>query len=168
MWWYNIIGDNEGSISYLLRLYPINAGSILITANLVATKRENYEPILIVKRTEWRKFIDCFGLSIDSDPSKVNRKKVHFFHIGSLPIASSVKLHISSQIMDKKVNLEPPKLRLCQLTQNIAAKISPHLYFALRDLGVIFDKYFLSRSTILAGEDCAGTVYSCYVTQNKK
>ena len=45
MWWYNILGDNEGSISHLLQLDHITAGSILLTANLVALKRENYEPI---------------------------------------------------------------------------------------------------------------------------
>ena len=49
MWWYNILGDNEGSISHILRLDPITAGSILLTANLVALKRGNSEPILIVK-----------------------------------------------------------------------------------------------------------------------
>ena len=52
MWWYNILGYNEGRISYILRPDPINSGSILLTANLVAPKRENPEPILIVKRTE--------------------------------------------------------------------------------------------------------------------
>ena len=66
MWWYNILGDNEGSISYLLRLDPITAGSILPTVKLVSLKRENSDPILTSKRTEWRKFIDYFGQSIDT------------------------------------------------------------------------------------------------------
>ena len=39
----------------------------------------------------------------------------------------------------------------------ISSKIAPHISYALRDLGVIFDKYILSRSTILAGVDRAGT-----------
>ena len=78
MCWYNILGDNKGSISHILRLDTINAGSILLTANLVALKKENYEPILIVKRTEWRKFIDYFCLSIEADPSKVGKKNKHF------------------------------------------------------------------------------------------
>ena len=85
MWWYNIIGDNEGSISHPLRLDSISAGSILLTDNLVALKRENSEPILTVKRTEWRKFVDCFGLSIEAGPSKVVKNNVHFFRIGSIP-----------------------------------------------------------------------------------
>ena len=55
MWWYNILGDNKVRISNILRLDTITAGSSLLTAKLVALKRENYEPILIVKRTEWRK-----------------------------------------------------------------------------------------------------------------
>ena len=53
MWWYNILGDNEGSISHLLRIYPITEGSISLSAALVALKRGNPEPILIVKITEW-------------------------------------------------------------------------------------------------------------------
>ena len=52
MWWYNILGDNEGRISHILRLDTISAGSILLTANLVAQKRENSKPILIAKREE--------------------------------------------------------------------------------------------------------------------
>ena len=54
MWWYNILGDNEGSISHILRLDTITSGYILITSNLVALKRGNSDPILIVKRTEWQ------------------------------------------------------------------------------------------------------------------
>ena len=51
MWWYNLLGDNEGRISHILRLGTITVGSILLAANLVALKRGNCEPILIVKRT---------------------------------------------------------------------------------------------------------------------
>ena len=64
MWWYNILGDNEGSISHILRLDTITEGSILLNVKIVALKRENYEPILTVKITEWIKFIDYFGQSI--------------------------------------------------------------------------------------------------------
>ena len=52
MLWYNILGDNEGSISHILRLDPITTGSILLTVKLVAPKRENYEPILTVSKME--------------------------------------------------------------------------------------------------------------------
>ena len=45
MYWYNILGDNEGSISHILWLDPITEGSNLLTDNLVALKRENSEPI---------------------------------------------------------------------------------------------------------------------------
>ena len=48
-------------------------------------KRENTEPILTVKRTEWRKFIDYFCLSIEANPSKVSKKKMYFFHIEYIP-----------------------------------------------------------------------------------
>ena len=97
MWWYNILGDNEGSISHLLHIDPITAGSNLLTANLVDLKRGDYEPILIVKRTEWRKFIDSFGRSIEADPSKVGKKNVHFVRIGSIPRTSSLNTHIARQ-----------------------------------------------------------------------
>ena len=153
MWWYNILGDNKGRISHILRIDPINAGSILCTDNLVALKRENYEPILIVNITEWRKFIDYFGLIIEANPFKVGKLKVHFFRIGSIPSTSSVNTHMGY----KQFNLEPPKLRLYQLTKNLAVKILPHVSYALRYLGVIFDKYIISISPILAGADHAVT-----------
>ena len=77
MWWYNILGDNKGSIPHLLWLDTIDAGYILLTVKLVALKMENYEPILIVKRTEWRKFINYFGLSIETDPSRVGKNEIY-------------------------------------------------------------------------------------------
>ena len=40
MWWYNIIGYNEGSTLHILHLDPINVGSILLTANLLQLKGE--------------------------------------------------------------------------------------------------------------------------------
>ena len=78
MWWYNIIGDNKGNISQLLQIDSISAGSGLLASNLVAPKRENYEPILIIKRTEWRKFIDYFNQSIEAGPSKAGKKELTF------------------------------------------------------------------------------------------
>ena len=51
MCWYNILGDNEGSISHILQLDIITAGSIVLTFKLVALKRKHYDPILRVKRT---------------------------------------------------------------------------------------------------------------------
>ena len=101
MWWYNILGDNEGSLSHLLQLDHITIGSILITANLVFLIREISEPILIVKRTEWIKFIDYFGLSIETDLSKVGKSNVPFVCIGSISITSSGNPHIARQHMDK-------------------------------------------------------------------
>ena len=66
MWCYNILGDNKGSISHILRLDIIAAGYILLTVKLVALKRENYEPILTMKRSEWRKYIVFFYRIQDS------------------------------------------------------------------------------------------------------
>ena len=76
MWWYIILGDNEVSISHILRIDPIAAGSILLTAKIVALKKENYDPILTVKRTKWRKFIDYFCRNIEADPSRVVKKNM--------------------------------------------------------------------------------------------
>ena len=59
--------------------------------------------------------------------------------------------------MDKTFNLKPPTLRLYQLTKSFAYNIVPHMYSALRGLGVIVDKYILSRSPILAFVDRVGT-----------
>ena len=79
MWWYNIHGDNEGSNSHILRIYSIAVGSILLTANLVALKRENYKPVLIVKKTEWSECSDYFGQIIEADTSRVGKKKIYIF-----------------------------------------------------------------------------------------
>ena len=97
--------DNEGSISNILRLDPIYEGYVLLTANLVALKRVNPDPILTVKRTEWRNFIDYFGLSIDAYPSSVGKKNVYIFHIGYIPSPSSVNIHITRHHIDKYFNL---------------------------------------------------------------
>ena len=94
MWCYNTLEDNEGSISYLLQLDTITTGYVLITNNLVALKGVNPETILTVKRTEWRKFINYFGLSIEADPSRVGKKRI-FPYIGYIPSPLSVNLHIS-------------------------------------------------------------------------
>ena len=90
MWWYNILGDDEGSISHLLRLDPISTESNLLTVKLVALKRGNYDPNLTVKRNEWRRFIEYFGQNIEADPSRVEKKNVYFVHIGYMPIPSSI------------------------------------------------------------------------------
>ena len=57
---------------------------------------------------------------------------------------------------------------MCQLTNKLAAKIAPHIYCDLRDLGVVFDKSILSRGSVLAGADRASTSKSCYGTQNEE
>ena len=105
MWWYNILGDNEGSISNLLRCDTISVWSILIIVKIVELKRENYEPILAVKRAKWSKFIDYSGLSIEAKLSRVVKKKIHFSHVGYIPRPSSIKLRISRHHLEKYFNL---------------------------------------------------------------
>ena len=89
------------SISHLIQLDHINTGSILLTANLVVMKRENYDPVLTIKIIEWRKFIDYFGLSIEADPSGVGKKNVYFIHIGYIPSPSFVNIHIERHHLEK-------------------------------------------------------------------
>ena len=94
IWCFNILGDNERSISHILRIDIITVGYILLTTNLVVIKRENSKPIFIAKKTELRLFIDYSGLCIEVDPSREGKRNIFFFHIGYLPRPSSLKLHI--------------------------------------------------------------------------
>ena len=111
-----------------------------------------------MKRTEWRKFVDYFGRSIDADPSRVVRITYIFVYIGSIPITSSRNPHITEHQMYKLFDLEPPKLRLHQSTKKVAAKIAYHISSALRYLGVDFEKYVLSSITKLEDSGPAGTL----------
>ena len=133
MWWYNILGDNEGSISHLLQHDPITAGSILLNVKLVTMKRENREPILTVKLNEWRKFVDYFGLSIEADPSRVSKRK-YIFPCWIYTKTFICKLHISRHYLDKYFTLQPQHSCLYQPTKTIAARIDPHISSALIDL----------------------------------
>ena len=104
MWWYNILRDNKESISHLLWFDPITSGYILLTDNLVALKKGNSEPFLVMKRTEWRKIIGYFGLSIEADPSRVG-KQIFSLHIGYIARHSSLNINISRHRMGKYINL---------------------------------------------------------------
>ena len=73
MRWYNILRDNEGSISNILRLDSITVGYILIAVKLVTRKRVNYEPILAVIRTERRQLVYYFGQIIKANLSRVEK-----------------------------------------------------------------------------------------------
>ena len=68
---------------------------VLLTVKLVTLKKEKYDPVLALKRTEWSKFMDYFGQSIEADPSRVGKKNIYIFHIGCIPRPSSAKLRIS-------------------------------------------------------------------------
>ena len=45
--------------------------------------------------------------------------------------------------------------------KNIVAEIAPHISSALRDLGVVFEKYILSSCPKLADADPVGTLDLC-------
>ena len=51
--------------------------------------------------------------------------------------------------------------------KNIIAEIAPYISSALRDIGVIIEESILSSSTKLEYVDPAGTLDSCYGTQNE-
>ena len=57
---------------------PITLGSVLLISNTIFMKMENTKLFLTVKSFEWRKFVDCFGLSIKADPSRVVKKECIF------------------------------------------------------------------------------------------
>ena len=120
---YNILGDNEGSISHILWLDIITAGYILLTVKLVALKSGNCEPILTVKRTEWRKFIDYLCLSIEADASRAGKKNIYFVHIGCILRTSSAKLHISRHHRYKDFISSPLNLCLYQLTKILLLRL---------------------------------------------
>ena len=90
---------------------------------------------------EWRRLIYFFGLSIKADPSRMIKKNP-FFCMGYTPSSSSGQIQIARQQLDKELNLEPPKLRLYQLTKYITADIAPHISSSLRDLSVILINLF--------------------------
>ena len=155
MWWYSILGDNEGSIPHILRLDNINSGSSLLTTNLVELKRGNRDPVLTVKRTKWRKFFDYLSLSIEANPSRVVKKNIYIIHIGYIISPSSVKLHILRQNLDKEFNFWPQNLCLYQLTKTLAADIAPHKYSALRNLYLgrillLFSYALLKKCTVVS------------------
>ena len=139
MQYYNILGDNEVSISDLLWLDTITLGQFRISTNIVALKRGNHEPILTVKSTEWRKLIDSFGLIIAVDPSRVGKSN-GFFHIRCITIPSSVNLHLSSHHMYKEILFVTMKALSITTNKNLAAEIVPYISSALRkiQMGKIF------------------------------
>ena len=105
MWCYNILVDNNRSISHLLQLDHFTRGSILLTDNLNSLKRENTESILTVKIIEWRKFIDCYGHSVEADPSRVEKKNIYFVCFGYITSPLNLNNHIVRQHLDKEFNL---------------------------------------------------------------
>ena len=105
MWWYNILGDNMEAYHIFYGLILLLQGLFYSVLKIVALKRENYEPILTVKINEWRKLIDYFGLKIETDSSRVGKKKIYIFHIGYIPRPSYVNIHISRHHLDKYFNL---------------------------------------------------------------
>ena len=52
IWWYNILGGNKGSVSYLLWFDTITEGLFLLNSKIFFLKRKNPEPILTVKIIE--------------------------------------------------------------------------------------------------------------------
>ena len=80
-------------MSHILWLDPITAWYILLTVSIVELKRGNLDPVLIVKRTEWSKFIDYFSLNIWANPSTVGKKNVSFVCIWSIKITPFGNTH---------------------------------------------------------------------------
>ena len=162
MWWYNIIGYNQGIISHILQLDNITEGSMLLNVKPVALKRVTYEPILIVNRTKWRNLIDYFGQSIEADPSKVGKKKIYIFPYWIYTKTFICKLHISRQHLVKYFKSNHEYICLYQLTKNLADDIAPHISSALRDLHL--GKLFLLFSQALIQKDTVASWHLHYHT----
>ena len=96
-----------------------------------------------MKIFEWRKFIDDLGLNIEADPSKVGKKKVFIFFIGSIPIPSYRHPHMERHNFYKWFNLVPPKICIYQLTKNISNEIAPQICSGMRGLFDIFENIYL-------------------------
>ena len=84
----------KGSISYILWFDPIDEGYFLLTSNIVFLIRENTDPILTLKIIELRKLVDFFGISIESDPTRLGKNNLYFLFIVSTPSLLYGRLHI--------------------------------------------------------------------------
>ena len=62
----------------------------------------------------------------------------YLFLFGSVPSPLYIKPHISRHQLEKYINLELSKLRLYQ-PKHIPSEIVPHVYSAVRYLGVIIE-----------------------------
>ena len=100
LWWYSILGDNEGIISHLLRIYPITSGSILLTIKIVALKQE-----ILIPSKQWNELNggnSFIVLVYVLSPTHILcTKYIYFFHIGYIQRPSSIKLHIPRHHVEK-------------------------------------------------------------------
>ena len=139
MWWYNILGDNNGSISHILQLFPITPGSVLITSKLVALKRISPEPILTVKIIEWRKSIDYFGQIIEAThPGWEKRTNIFPYWVYNKPFVC--KAPYSKAPYVQIVKFVTTKDLSLPMNKDLSADIVPSLSYALREIkpGKIF------------------------------
>ena len=60
-------------IQVILVYHHVFISMVILTDNLVVLKMENCKPILMVKKTEWSKFVGYFGLNIEDGPSRVGK-----------------------------------------------------------------------------------------------
>ena len=108
----------------------------LLTSNIIFLKRENTEPILIIKIIEWRKFIDYLGLSIEANPSRVGKRTYRLSLLG-LHQALNMDISIYQGTSWKKFEFGTTKATFVTTNKNIAPDIAPHISSVLIDLSMI-------------------------------
>ena len=94
-WWYNILGNNTGSLVNLLRLGPISTAALLKAAGLLNVQRNK----LCIVKDEWDNFITTYELNIEFKTSYVNKMKVIFIRVGTellLPLLTNSTMPHSS------------------------------------------------------------------------
>ena len=121
------------------KAYLIYYGLILLMPGLIYSpitflhqKEKILSPLKNIKITEWSKFIDYFGTSIEADPSRVGKKNVYFVHIWYITSPSSINIHIPKQHMDKEFNLLSWCLCMYQQTKHIDFRLC-HIYLLPQD-----------------------------------
>ena len=143
---YLRIFDDFYSGSILQRLLFLEPKPSILYALLIFCIRHNFDGFLYFCGFSIVWWDNLFMLNKSIKPwgriIQGGQKERIFFRFGYIPRPSSVQLHISSHHLDKELNLEPPKLHLYHLTNNLAAYIAPQIYSALRYLGVIFENTF--------------------------
>lgn len=144
-WWYTVSGSGEWSISRLLRLDPLHAHALLLTAGLIKYKGDGFE----VKADEWKKFASAYNVDIEVEKSGLPSKgkawfirlgdKVHSQHRASNQFQRRQDAENAKALADKTKGVQKkkrknntlgydlPRLRLVSESRNLSEAVSSHV-----------------------------------------